>query len=321
MCETLKGAGTMKAIIIEEYGDIEQFKEVDLPEPKIAGQEVLVEVHAVAVNPIDWKIRAGYLQDYLPFDMPIVFGWDVSGVVEKVGAQVADFRVGDRVLARADLKKPGAFAEMIAIEESQLVKKPEKLSFEEAAAIPLAGMTAWQLLFEKANLVAGETVLIHGGAGGIGLFAVQLAKRAGAHVITTASGRNKDFLLALGVDAFIDYRKEDFQSVVDGVDVVVDLIGGDVLDRSYKVLKQGGRLVSVAEKPDQEKAKRMGITASYLNSKIKLAQLEELAGLAAAGELKVELADVLPFTLEGVKQAHALSETRHVRGKIIVKVK
>lgn len=321
MCETLKGAGTMKAIIIEEYGDIEQFKEVDLPEPEIAGQEVLVEVHAVAVNPIDWKIRAGYLQDYLPFDMPIVFGWDVSGVVKKVGAQVADFRVGDRVLARADLKKPGAFAEMIAIEESQLVKKPEKLSFEEAAAIPLAGMTAWQLLFEKANLVAGETVLIHGGAGGIGLFAVQLAKRAGAHVITTASGRNKDFLLALGVDAFIDYRKEDFQSIVDGVDVVVDLIGGDVLDRSYKVLKQGGRLVSVAEKPDQEKAKRMGITASYLNSKIKLAQLEELAGLAAEGELKVELADVLPFTLEGVKQAHALSETRHVRGKIIVKVK
>ena len=311
----------MKAIIIEAYGDIGQFKAADLPEPEIAGKEVLVEVHAVAVNPIDWKIRAGYLQDYLPFDMPIVFGWDVSGVVKKVGAQVTDFIVGDGVLARADLKKPGAFAEMIAIEEAQLVKKPENVPFEEAAAIPLAGMTAWQMLFDKVDLKTGETVLIHGGAGGIGTFAVQLAKRAGAHVVTTASGSNKDFLLAMGVDEFIDYKKEDFQRVVDGVDVVVDLIGGEVLERSYKVLRQGGRLVSVAEKPDQEKAKKMGITASYLNSKIKIAQLEELVGLASTGELKVVLAEVLPFTLEGVKQAHALSETRHARGKIIVKVK
>ncbi len=321
MCETLKGAGTMKAIIIEAYGDIEQFKEADLPEPEITEQEVLVEVHAVAVNPIDWKIRAGYLQDYLPFDMPIVFGWDVSGVVKKVGAQVTDFSVGDGVLARADLKKPGAFAEMIAIEEAQLVKKPENLPFEEAAAIPLAGMTAWQMLFDKVNLTSGETVLIHGGAGGIGIFAVQLAKRAGAKVIATASSRNKDFLLALGADRFIDYQKEDFQKLVHGADAVLDLIGGDVLERSYKVLKRGGRLVSVAGQPNQEEAKKMGITASYLNSKIKIDQLEELAGLASAGELKIVLADVLPFTLDGVRQAHALSETRHARGKIIVKVK
>ncbi|HSP22389.1 MAG TPA: NADP-dependent oxidoreductase [Planococcus sp. (in: firmicutes)] len=311
----------MKAIIIEAYGDIEQFKEADLPEPEISGQEVLVEVHAVAVNPIDWKIRAGYMQDYLPFDMPIVFGWDVSGVVKKVGAQVTDFGTGDEVLARADLKKPGAFAELIAIDEAQLVKKPENVPFEEAAAIPLAGMTAWQMLFEKAKLITGETVLIHGGAGGIGIFAIQLAKRAGANVITTGSGRNRDFLIALGADKFIDYQKEDFQTVVDRADAVLDLIGGDVLERSYGVLKRGGRLVSIAGHPDPDLAEQMGIKTSYLNSKIKIEQLEELIGLVSNGQLKVVLADVLPFTLDGVRQAHALSETGHTRGKIIVKVK
>lgn len=310
----------MKAIIIEAYGDVGQFKEADLPEPEIGGKEVIVEVHAVAVNPIDWKIRAGYLQDYLPFDLPIVFGWDVSGVVRSVGAQVTDFSAGDKVLGRADLRKPGAFADRVAIEEAQLVKKPENINFEEAAAIPLAGMTAWQLLYEKVNLKTGETVLIHGGAGGIGTFAVQLAKRSGAHVITTGSGRNKEFLAALGADQFIDYRQENFQNAVAGVDAVVDLIGGDVLERSYGVLKPGGRLVSVAGQPDQEEAKQKGITASYLNSKVKIDQLEELVELVSTGELKVVLADVLPFTLDGVRQAHVLSENGHAPGKIIVKM-
>lgn len=310
----------MKAIIIEAYGDIGQFKEAELPEPEISANEVLVEVRAVGVNPIDWKIRAGYLQDYLPFDLPIVFGWDVSGVVKRVGALVTDFSAGDEVLARADLKKPGAFADLIAIEEAQLVKKPENMTFEEAAAIPLAGMTAWQMLYDKVNLKAGETVLIHGGAGGIGVFAVQLAKRSGAEVITTGSGRNKEFLAALGADQFIDYRQEDFQNAVAGVDAVVDLIGGDVLERSYNVLKRGGRLVSVAGRPDQERAKKMGITVSYLNSKIKIDQLEELVELVSTGELKVVLADVLPFTLDGVRQAHVLSENGHAPGKIIVKM-
>lgn len=311
----------MKAVIIEAYGDIEQFKLTDLPEPKITEVEVLIEVHAVAINPIDWKIRAGYLQDVLPFDMPIVFGWDISGIVKRIGEQVTDFHIGDKVLARADLKKPGGFAELIAVDEAQLVKKPDGVSFEEAAAIPLAGMTAWQMLFDKVNLTSGETVLIHGGAGGIGCFAVQLAKLKGAEVITTGSARNRDFLYALGADTFIDYHKENFQTMVHDVDAVLDVIGGEVLKNSYLVLKQGGRIVSVAERPDQEEAMERGISASYLNSKIKVQQLEELVALVSKGKLKVIVSEVFSFTVEGIKQAHALSETGHTRGKIIVHVK
>lgn len=311
----------MKAVIIEAYGDIEQFKLADLPEPKITEVEVLIEVHAVAINPIDWKIRAGYLQDVLPFDMPIVFGWDISGIVKRIGEQVTDFHIGDKVLARADLKKPGGFAELIAVDEAQLVKKPDGVSFEEAAAIPLAGMTAWQMLFDKVNLTSGETVLIHGGAGGIGCFAVQLAKLKGAEVITTGSARNRDFLYALGADTFIDYHKENFQTMVHDVDAVLDVIGGEVLKNSYLVLKPGGRIVSVAERPDQEEAMERGISASYLNSKIKVQQLEELVALVSKGKLKVVVSEVFSFTVEGIKQAHALSETGHTRGKIIVHVK
>ncbi len=311
----------MKAIIIEAYGDIEQFKWAELPEPEIDQKEVLIEVHSVAVNPIDWKIRAGYMRDVLPFDMPIVFGWDVSGVIKRVGAHVTDFDVGDKVLARADLKKPGAFAELIAIDEAQLVNKPDNVSFEEAAAIPLAGMTAWQMLFDKVDLKPNETVLIHGGAGGIGSFAVQLAKLKGAKVITTGSGRNREFLTALGADVFIDYQKENFHTSVHEIDAVLDVIGGEVLEKSYAVLKKGGRLVSVARRPDQEIAKEKDIRAHYLNSKIKIEQLEELVALVSKGKLKVVLAGSFPFTLEGVKQAHTLSETGHARGKIIVNVK
>lgn len=311
----------MKAVIIEAYGDIEQFKLTDLPEPKITEVEVLIEVHAVAINPIDWKIRAGYLQDVLPFDMPIIFGWDISGIVKRIGEQVTDFHIGDKVLARADLKKPGGFAELIAVDEAQLVKKPDGVSFEEAAAIPLAGMTAWQMLFDKVNLTSGETVLIHGGAGGIGCFAVQLAKLKGAEVITTGSARNRDFLYALGADTFIDYHKENFQTMVHDVDAVLDVIGGEVLKNSYLVLKPGGRIVSVAERPDQEEAMERGISASYLNSKIKVQQLEELVALVSKGKLKVIVSEVFSFTVEGIKQAHALSEKGHTRGKIIVHVK
>ena len=166
----------MKSIVVEAYGTVDEFKSVEIPTPNPKGHEVLVEVKAVAVNPIDWKIRAGYLQQYMPFTFPIIFGWDVSGVVKEVGDQVAGFQVGDEVFFRADLSKPGAFSEYILVEDNLLVRKPHGMSFETAASIPLVGLTAWQSLVDHAKLQAGETVLIHGGSGGVGSFAIQFAK-------------------------------------------------------------------------------------------------------------------------------------------------
>lgn len=311
----------MKSIVIEDYGDVNELKLVEGPTPRAKGNEVLVEVHAVSVNPFEWKVRAGYFKDFMPFTFPIVLGSDVSGVVKEVGEQVTDFQVGDEVFASADLFKPGSYADFILIEDRLLARKPHNVSFEEAAAIPVAGLTPWQSLADHAKLKEGETVLIHGGAGGVGIFAIQFAKHFGATVATTTSGKNVEFVRGLGADIVINYEEQHFGDQLAKFDVVLDTIGGDVLAKSYDVLKPGGRLVTIAGQSDEELAREKGITASMVMMATNVEQLATIANLVSEGKVKVVISERFPFTEEGVRKAHLLSQTGHVKGKIILKMK
>lgn len=311
----------MKAIITEAYGGVEEFKTAELETPGVAGNEVLVEVHAVAVNRMDVKVRAGDFKKVIPLSFPIIFGWDISGTVKEVGELVEKFKAGDEVVGKAELKKPGGFAEYIVMEDKLLVSKPDNVSFEEAAAVPLTSMTAWQMLKDKAEIEAGEKVFIHAGSGGVGSFAIQLAKYFGAEVTTTTSGKNVEFVKDLGADTVINYREEDFSERKREFDVVLDTLGGEIQEKSYDVLKPGGRLVSIAGKPDKELAEEKGVTAMYLNSSTKVDQLEKIMGLVSEGKVKPAVGQIFPFSVEGVQEAHKLSESGHAKGKIIVKIK
>lgn len=311
----------MKTIITEAYGSVEEFKMAELEKPEVAGNEVLVAVHAVAVNRMDVKVRAGDFKKVIPLSFPIIFGWDISGTVKEVGERVEDFKVGDEVVGKAELKKPGGFAEYIVMEDKLLVNKPENVSYEDAAAVPLTSMTAWQMLKDKAEIEAGEKVFIHAGSGGVGSFAIQLAKYFGAEVTTTTSGKNVDFVKGLGADTVINYKEEDFSECKSEFDVVLDTLGGEILEKSYDVLKTGGRLVSIAGKPDKEVAEEKGVTAMYLNSSTKVDQLEKIIELVSEGKVKPAVGKIFPFSVEGVQEAHELSESGHARGKIIVKIK
>lgn len=255
----------MKTIITEAYGGLEEFKMAELEKPEVAGNEVLVEVHAVAVNRMDVKVRAGDFKKVIPLSFPIVFGWDISGAVTDVGELVEDFEAGDEVVGKAELKKRGGFSEYIVMEDKLLVNKPGNVTFEDAAAVPLKSLTAWQMLKDKAEIEAGEKVFIHAGSGGVGSFAIQLAKHFGAEVTTTTSGKNVDFVKDLGADTVINYKEEDFSERKSEFDVVLDTLGGEIQEKSYDVLKQAGRLVSIAGKPDREVAEEKGITAMHLN--------------------------------------------------------
>ena len=248
---------SMKAVRIHNYGGPEVLKFEDAPAPQPGPGEVLVRIHAAAVNPVDWKVRAGRLKERIQYPLPLIPGWDFSGVVEATGPGVTRLKKGDEVYARPDIARNGAYAEYIVAKESEVAFKPKSVDHVQAAAIPLAALTAWQALFDTAGLKAGQKVLIHGAAGGVGSFAVQLAKRKGAHVIGTASGRNQSFLRELGVDEAIDYEKTGFEDVVHDVDVVLDTIGGDTQNRSWKVLKKGGILVSIISPPSAEEAANM----------------------------------------------------------------
>ena len=310
----------MKAMIIEAYGSADLFKTAELPVPVLRENEVLLEVRAVSINPFDCKIRAGLAKDYLPYTFPIILGWDVSGVVKAIGVQTSAFQIGDEVFARVGIKKPGGLAEYCAVEEHLLVKKPENLSFEQAAAIPLAAMTAWQMLVDKAGIRKGELVLIQGGAGGVGSFAVQLAGHFGAAVTATASGKNVELVRSLGADRVIDYQKEDFTECGSKFDVILDTVGGHVLTRSYDLLKPGGRLVSIAGRIDNEIAVEKKITALYFSSTTKVEQLREIGTMVSEGSVKTLIAAIFPFTAKGVRNAHLLSESGHAGGKIVVKV-
>ena len=307
----------MKAVQINDFGDRNVLMLNDIAIPTPADNEILIKVKSASVNPVDWKIREGYLQPMLNHLLPLTLGWDVSGEVAAIGKNVDNLKVGDAVYSRPDITKNGSYAEYQTVAADEAAIKPNSLTWQEAAGVPLAALTAWQSLYEFAKLEAGERALIHAGSGAVGQFAIQLAKLRGAYVYTTTSSRNTELVKSLGADQTIDYNKEDFSELKD-IDVVFDTIGGDTQANSWKTLKKGGRLVSVTENPDQAIATKHGVSASFCFVQPNREQLEKLAELADAGKLKVNIDS--EFTLDQVAEAHDRSETGRAQGKIIINV-
>ena len=299
----------MQAVIVRETGtaDVLKLEEADRPEP--GDGEVLVRVHAASVNPIDWKRRSGISETQLP----AVLGNDVSGTVELSRAD--GFAEGDEVFGMA---AAGGYAEYTTAAQGAIAKKPEGLSHEEAAALPVAGMTAWQALFDRGGLDSGQTALVAGAAGGVGHLAVQFAKNAGARVIGTGSARNRDFVLGLGADEYVDYTSQDVSEAVSGVDVAFDTVGGDTTESLLPTLRDGGVLVTIANAPPEEAARARGVRAELLVMSPNPEQLARLGELVASGDVRLEISEVLP--LSDVRRAHELSESGHVRGKIVLQV-
>ena len=308
----------MKAVSIYSYGGPEVLVYEDAPRPHPDAGEVLVRVHAAGINPVDWKIREGHLKEMLHHTFPLVLGWDLSGVVESLGTGLTRLKVGDEVFSRPDIARDGAYAEFIVVKESELALKPKSLDHLHAAALPLAGLTGWQTLFEAGGLSAGQRVLIHAAAGGVGHLAVQLAKWKGAHVIGTATAKNHEFLRKLGVDQIIDYHTLRFEEVVQPVDLVLDTIGGDTQERSWKVLKPGGILVSIVSPPKAETASAHGVRQAFVFTQPNAAQLAEIAKLVDAEKLKVIVETILP--LSDATRGQELSQRGHGKGKIVLRV-
>jgi len=309
---------TMKAVCIYSYGGPEVLIYEDAPCPHPGEGEVLVKVHAAGINPVDWKVREGHLKEMLHHSFPLILGWDVSGVVESLGANLERLKVGDEVYSRPDISRDGAYAEFIVIKESEVALKPKSIDHIHAAALPLAGLTAWQTLFDAGALSPGQRVLIHAAAGGVGSLAVQLAKWKGAVVIGTASARNHDFLRNLGIDQVVDYEREKFEDVVQPVDVVLDTMGGEIQERSWKVLKRGGILISIVSPPSVEAAAAHGVRQAFVFIKPSADQLTSIAALVDAEKLKAIVETTLP--LSDATRGQELSERGHTRGKIVLRV-
>jgi NADPH:quinone reductase-like Zn-dependent oxidoreductase len=304
----------MKAVRIHEYGDAAVLKYEEVPIPEIGPDGVLIRVRAAGVNPVDWKIRKGLMKAVRPLQFPAIVGADVAGTVERVGALVTRLKPGNAVVARVE----GAYAEFAAAKTDAVGPAPKSIPLEHAAGLPIAAGTAWTALFDAARLLPGQRVLIHAGAGGVGTFAVQLAKLAGLYVIATSSSANVGIVKSLGADEVIDYRSEDFAAKVKDVDLVLDNVGGDVLKRSYEVVRKGGQLLSIVSPPDEALAKQHGITARFERGNVNGTRLQELAGLIDVGKLQVIVEKEFPLSEAGY--AHELSETGHARGKIILNV-
>ncbi len=307
----------MKAIVINTYGneDVLNYVEVDRPEPK--ADEVLMKVHAAAVNPADWKIRDG-MGERFGFTLPLILGGDIAGTVEAVGDDVESFKQGDAVYGITVSSLSGGYAEYAVAKVDAIVPKPESITFEAAAAISVAALTAWQAMFDLAHLSSGQKILITGASGGVGSMAVQLAKAKGAIVIGTASGRNEQFVRDLGADEFVDYTRQPFEEVVKDVDVVFDTVGGDTSAQAFQTLKKGGFLVAAPEPPSEEKARELGVEAAWVFCKPNAQQLAEINRLIDEGKLKIHIETVLPLT--EVKKAHQLSQSGRTRGKIVLQV-
>src|SRR5258706_1549826 len=248
----------MKAFIVDRYGSGDRVRASEVPDSEMREDDVLIEIHAAGVNPLDSKIRDGEFKLLLRYRLPLILGNELAGVVIRVGSRVRRFKPGDEVYARPDKNRIGTFAELIAVNEDDLAIKPKSLTMEEAASIPVVGLTAWQALIERANLKKGQKVLIHAGSGGVGAFAIQLAKHVGAVVATTTSTANLDWVKALGADIVIDYHKDDFATILRDYDVVLNSLAGEVLEKSLQVLKPGGKLISISGPPDPDFAKDMG---------------------------------------------------------------
>ncbi len=308
---------TMKAVQINAFGDrsVLSLNEIAIPTPQ--ANEVLIKVKAAAVNPVDWKIREGYLQPLLNHPLPLTLGWDVAGEVVAVGDDVTSLSVGDAVYSRPDIAKQGSYAEYQTVAADEAAIKPKSLSWQQAAGVPLAALTAWQVLFDYGKVVAGERVLIHAGSGAVGQFAIQFAKMRGATVYTTTSAKNKALVESMGADHIIDYREEDFSTLED-IDMVFDTIGGETQANSFKTLKKGGRLLSITQTPDEAVAAEHGIEAGFCFVQPNREQLEKLAEYADAGQLKVSIDS--EYSLDQIAQAHERSESGRAQGKIIINV-
>jgi NADPH:quinone reductase-like Zn-dependent oxidoreductase len=304
----------MKAIVIKSYGDegVVECTDVERPEPK--ADEVLVKVHVAGVNPVDWKIRNG-LGERLGLKLPIMLGGEIAGTIETIGSEVKGFREGDAVYG---IIASGGYAEYAIAKLGDIAPKPESLDFKNAAAVPLGALTAWQAMFDLANLSRGQRILIAGASGGVGSLAVQLAKAKGAYVIGLASGRNEEFVRDLGADEFVDYTKQNFEEVVKNVDVVLDAVGGETFGRSFGTLKRGGFLVTTVEFPSEEKAQEFGVKAARVFCKPNAKELAEITRLVDEGKLKAHVSTV--WSLAEVKKAHQLSESGRTRGKIVLQI-
>ena len=309
---------TMKAVRLHEFGGPDVLRYEDAPRPEAGPGEVLIRVRAVGVNPVDWKIREGYLESMIPHALPLILGTDAAGIVEAVGAGVTEFKPGDAVLASVGLVREGAYAEYVAADVKATTLKPETASFEAAASIPVAALTAWQALFDIAGLSAGQTVLIHGAGGAVGAAAVQFARNIGATIIATASSADKGYVQGLGADTVVDYKAERFEDAAHDVYVVLDTIGGETQARSFTTMKPGGILVATTAPPDGEAAAKAGVTAQMIQMKPDGAQLREIGGLMDAGKFQVRIGLVLP--LPDARQAQEKGEAGGVRGKVVLQV-
>ncbi len=309
---------TMKAVRMHGFGGPEVLKYKDVPKPEVKVGEVLVRIKAAGVNPIDWKVRSGYMKELFKDRLPMILGVDMAGVVEEAGTGVTDFKPGDAVYGFLGSLKGGTYAEFVAADASSLSPKPESLDFIQAAALPLVSLVGWQTLFDIAGLEKGQTVLIHGASGGVGHIAAQLAKWKGAKVVGTASARNLDFLREIGVDMVIDYQKTRFEEMLRNVDVVLDTQAGDTQQRSYKVLKKGGVLVSTLGIDNPAEAEKYGVKATGFMAHPDGDELRQIANLIDEGRIKLAVTQVLP--LKDAAKAHELSQTGHVRGKIVLKM-
>jgi NADPH:quinone reductase-like Zn-dependent oxidoreductase len=340
---TLTKDNPMKAFILDRYGKKQTLRLGDRPEPVPGPDDVLVEVEAAGLNILDSKIRDGAFKPILPYRTPLVLGHDLAGTVVKVGAKVRQFKPGDTVYARSRDGQIGAFAELIAVRETDLALKPANLSMAEAASIPLVGLTAWQVLVERAEIKPGQKVLIHAGSGGVGTFAIQLAKHLGATVATTASAANAAMLKALGADIVIDYRSQKFEEELSGYDVVLNSLDAGTLEKSLKVLKPGGKLISISGPPDpsfaraqglnavlrlvlrlmsagiRRKAKRAGVDYSFLFMRADGAQLGRITKLIEDGTIRPVIDRV--FLFERLNEALTYIDTGRAKGKVVVTLK
>jgi NADPH:quinone reductase-like Zn-dependent oxidoreductase len=332
----------MKAFVLDRYGKHRALQAVDLPTPELRDDEVLVQVHGAGLNQLDAKIRDGEFKLVLPYRLPIVLGHDVAGVEVQVGPRVRQFKAGDEVYARTDDFRIGTLAEYVPVKEASLAPKPRGLGMEEAASIPLVGLTAWQALVEKAGLKPGQKVFIQAGSGGVGTFAIQLAKHLGATVATTTSTANVALVKRLGADIVIDYKSQDFEDVLGDQDVVLNSQDGETLEKSLRVLKRGGKLISISGPPDPEfgetiaapgfvklvmrflsagirrRARRRGVSYSFLFMKANGRQLREITRLIEAGAIRPVLDRTFPF--EATNEALAYVDAGRAKGKVVVKL-
>jgi len=308
----------MKAIRIHEFGSADVLKLEDVPVPTPATDEVLIKVYASGVNPIDWKIREGGYGGKFPIKLPLTPGWDVAGVIEQAGENVKILHKGDEVYSRPDPTRDGTYAEYVVVKADQVALKPKSIPFDHAAGVPLAGLTAWQGLFQYGQLQRGQTVLIHGASGGVGAYAVQFAKWKGAYVIGTASADNLDFVKSLGADKVIDYEKEKFEDVAKNVDLVFDMQGGDTQRRSIAVLKPGGRLITTVMPKFGAEAEAKNIHLEGFMAKSNPQDLGQIARLIDEGKVKPMISRIFP--LAQAREAQEMAEHGHVKGKVVIKV-